>query len=204
MHYVFAQESGFFNNSFFDEYRCRRDGGDPTANSTEPNNCVTGSDYVYSVFATRSGDTELEEETGRSTTIGFVWDIMDNMSMSVDWYDIKLEGAVQDLSGGFLARREADCRLGETRDGQPVDGSSAECAFYLGLFERTGIDSVNDDEVIQYRTMPRNQAMQRTSGLDATWRYSIDTDRMGDFNLQLGWTHVLKLEQQAFPESEII
>ena len=203
MHYVFARESGFFNNGFFDEYRCRRDGGDPTASATEPNNC-TGSDYVYSVFATRSGSTQLEEETGRSTTIGFVWDVMDNMSLSVDWYDIKLEGAVRDISTAYLVRNEADCRLGETRDGQPVDTSSEQCAFFLSLIDRLPVDSINDGEVDEYRSLPFNQSMQRTSGLDTSWRYSIDTDRMGDFNLQLGWTHVLKLEQQEFPGSAIV
>lgn len=204
MHYVFARESGFFNNGFFDEYRCRRDGGDPTASVNEPDTCFEGTDYVYSVFATRSGSTELEEETGRSTTVGFVWDIMDNMSMSVDWYNIKLEGAVRDISTSYLVRNEADCRLGVTRDGQPVDTGSEACAFFLGLIDRLPANDVSDEKVDTYRSIPFNQSMQRTSGLDATWRYNIDTDRMGDFNLQLGWTHVLKLEQQEFPGSDIV
>src|SRR5690606_39119009 len=119
MHYVFAEESGFFQ-TVFDEYRCRRDGGDPTAASDAPNNCVNN-EYQYSVFGVRSGSHELEEETGKSSTIGFVWDIMDNMSMSIDWYSIKLEGAVRDISTGYLLRNEADCRLGVTRDGAAVD-----------------------------------------------------------------------------------
>ena len=202
MHYVFAEESGFFQ-TIFDEYRCRRDGLDPTADADEPNNCVDN-EYQYSSFGVRSGSHELEEETGTSTTVGFVFDITDAMSMSVDWYNIKLEGGVNDISTSYLLRNEADCRLGETRDGAAVDSNSEACQFFLGLVDRSDLNSVNDEEIEQFRSVPFNQSMQKTSGLDATWRYKIDTDRMGDFNLQLGWTHVLKLEEQEFPGSDVI
>lgn len=201
MHYVFAEESGFFQ-TVLDEYRCRRDGLDPTAAPDDPNNC-RDIEYTYSTAGVRQGSTELEEEEGKSTTIGFVWDVVDNMSVSVDWYDITLEGAVSDIDTGYLLRNEADCRLGQTRDGNPVDINSAGCQYFLSLVERTGVDSINDDEIEEFRSVPYNQAHIETSGIDAKWRYRIDTDRMGDFGLELGWTHVLKLEEQDFPGSDV-
>src|SRR3546814_11192221 len=82
MHYVFAQESGFFT-SVLDEYRCRRDGLDPKAAPTDPNNC-RDNDYVYTVFGLRSGSTELVEETGKSTTDGFVLGVITNMTVNVE------------------------------------------------------------------------------------------------------------------------
>ena len=201
MHYVYADESGFYQ-TVRDEYRCRRDGLDPTAPATDPNACVDN-EYNYSVFGLRSGSTELQEEEGDSTTIGFVWDVVDDMSISVDWYDITLEGGVSDIDTGYLLRNEADCRLGQTRDGSPVDGSSASCQYYLGLIDRLGVDDVNDNEIDQFRSVPFNQASVETSGIDATWRYQLDTDRLGDWDFQLGWTHVLKLEEQEFPGDAI-
>lgn len=206
MHYIFAQPSGFFLNGALDEYRCRRDGFDPNppAGSAQP--CGTGSDYTYSFAGVRQGNARLEEETGKSTTIGFVWDIIDNMSISVDYYKIKLESAVQDINSGYLFRKEADCRLGETRDGAAVDVNSAECQYFRGLVQRNGVDPDlgTDDEVVQFTSVPFNQAMQETSGIDATFRYRLDTDRLGNFDMGLTWTHVLKLEEQDFPGGEIV
>jgi iron complex outermembrane receptor protein len=198
MHYVFAQESGFFV-TVLDEYRCRRDGFDPTEAGGP---CNTG-DYTYSVFGTRQGSTELQEEEGRSATVGIVWDVTDSMSLSVDAYRIKLEGAVSDISTSYLLREEAACLLGTDRNGNPVDSGSSSCQFFTGLVERTGVDEVNDDEIDNYLSFPFNQSMLETSGIDAKWRYQLDTDRMGDFNFGLGWTHVLKLDEQEFPGDEI-
>lgn len=194
MHYVFADESGFFI-TVFDEYRCRRDGFDPTA----PNAPCAGSEYNYSVFGTRRGSTELEEETGTSMTAGFVWDITDDISVSVDYYKIELEGAVSDISTAYLFRNEADCLLGERRDGSPVDPNSAACQFFTGLVTRTGVDAINDDEIDTYLSLPFNQSLARTSGIDASLEYSLDTDRLGDFKFELGYSHVLTYDYEEFP-----
>ncbi|MBB3277212.1 MULTISPECIES: TonB-dependent receptor [unclassified Pseudoxanthomonas] len=201
MHYVFAEESGFFV-SVLDEYRCRRDGLDPNPPAGSPNPCG-GSAYTYSVFGTRQGSRDLQEEEGESATVGFVWDISDSMSISMDAYRIKLEGQVQDINPSYLLREEAACLLGTDRDGNAVDPNSADCAFFTGLVTRTGVDEINDDEIDSYSSFPFNQSMLRTTGIDARWRYHWDTDRWGDFNFGVGWTHVLKLEDEQFPGSGI-
>jgi iron complex outermembrane receptor protein len=195
MHYVFARESGFFVG-VVDEYRCRRDGLVVQDCNTDPN-------YAYQIRGNRSGNTELEEEKGKSATVGFVWDIVDNLSVSVDWYKIKLEGAVNDISTAYLLRNEADCLLGQRRDGTPVNGGSAECQYFTGLVQRVGSGPFTDDQIGEYRSFPINQSMTETSGIDATVRYRLDTDRYGNFDFNLGWTHVLKLEDQEFPGSDI-
>jgi len=199
MHYVFAQDSGFYV-TVLDEYRCRRDGLDPT---TPAGGCGSGTTYQYDVFGTRRGSRELREEEGKSATIGFVWDITDSMSVSMDAYRIKLEGAVNDISTSYLLREEAACLLGTDRDGNTVDRTSAGCQFFTSLVDRLGVDDINDDEIDTYLSYPFNQSMLETSGIDARWRYRLDTDRTGNFTFGVGWTHVLKLEEQEFPGSEI-
>ena len=202
MHYVFADTSGFFQ-TVFDEYRCRRDGLDPNPAPGEDNPCNTA-EYVYSVFGTRHGSAELEEETGESMTFGVVWDITDNMSLTADYYDITLENAVSDINTGYLLRNEADCRLGQERDGTPVDQDSASCAFYLGLVDRLPINDINDGEIDSFESIPFNQSFTETSGIDVTWNYDLDTDRWGNFGFGLAWTHVLKLRSQEFPGVAIV
>ena len=191
MHWVYADESGFFT-SIFDEYRFRRDGFDPNDNSEATN--AARADYVYQVSGTRSGDPALHEEEGTSTTAGLVWDVSDDLSVSVDWYKIRLEGSVADLRG-YLFREEASCLLGTDRNGNPVDTNSAACQHYIGQIDR---DSSDDDVVAEFATYPINQAMAETSGIDASVTYGLDTDRLGDFNFRLSWSHVLDNRDQLF------
>lgn len=198
MHYIYAEESGFYT-SIFDEYKCRLDGFDPR----DPSNPCSGAEYVYQVFGTRQGDKGLKAETGKSATAGVVWDMTDNMSLTVDYYNIELKDAVGDISG-LLFRNEADCLLGETRDGETVDPNSATCQFYTGLVEREDTGGLGDGGVVQFESFPINQSLNRTSGIDASWRYALDTDRLGNFEFDLSWTHVLKLEYMEFDGGEMI
>jgi iron complex outermembrane receptor protein len=201
MHYIYAEESGFFTG-VFDEYRCRRDFGGGAITEEQLDECRGDINYVYTVFGTRHGDPNLEAEKGKSTTVGLVWDPMDNMSFSLDYYNIELRDAVGDISG-LLFRNEADCLTGTDRDGNAVDPNSAFCQFYLGLVERAGVDDFNDDEVVQFESFPINQSLNRTSGLDASFTYEKETERYGNFNFSLQWTHVLELEFQEFDGSEL-
>ncbi|KAF1710066.1 TonB-dependent receptor [Pseudoxanthomonas kalamensis DSM 18571] len=196
MHYVYAGNSGFYT-SIRDQYLCRVDGIDPQSSD------CSGSDYVYQVFGTRKGSTELEEEEGTSFTAGLVFDVTDNMSVTVDYYKIKLEGAVSDISTDFLFRNEANCLLGTDTAGNPVDSNSAACEYYTSLVSRDYSD-LGDGKVDEYLSVPYNQSMQRTEGIDANWKYRMDTDRIGAFRFEIGYTHVLKLEEQEFPGSDIV
>ena len=197
MHYVFADESGFFSG-VFDEFKCRSDGFDPAA---IPPQC-TGLEYQYTAFGVRSGNTFLEEEEGESFTVGFVWDIIDGMSLTVDYYDIELEGIVDDISSGYILRNEAACRLGTDRDGNPVDGGSAFCQFILSSVERA-IGGPNDGDITQVTAGPINRAFEAVNGIDASLTYSHDTDRFGSFRYQLSWSHVLEQEEQEFADEDI-
>jgi len=194
MHYLYASLSGSFVN-VVDQYGCIQAGIDPKSAA-----CTSSAgDYYENVFSERKGNTSLIEETGRSYTLGAVWDITDGMSASVDYYDIRLNDAVADISTEYLLRNEAACLIGAAVDGSAVDPASASCQAYLAMVERNA-----EGEIEQIVRNPYNQAMLRTSGIDATWRYRIPTDRFGTFNLKAGYTHVLKLEEQEFPGDEII
>lgn len=188
MHFVFADESGFFA-TVFDEYACRQAGNTVTA-------CGNNATWNYSAFGVRSGNPELKEEEGKSYTFGFVWDIVDDLSLTVDYYNIELEGVVGDISSAYILQNEADCRLGVDRQGNPVDGSSPFCQFIIGSVTRT-IGGPNDGRIEQVTRGPINRSFLSNEGIDASLRYTLDTDRMGNFAFQLGWSHVL---DQKFAE----
>ncbi|WP_374601500.1 TonB-dependent receptor plug domain-containing protein [Arenimonas sp.] len=190
MHFVFAETSGFFQTSF-DEFACRNAGLTVTQ-------CGNSGVYNYSVFGTREGNPDLEEETGRSYTVGMVWDIVDNLALTVDYYNIELEGGVRDLSRSYILQNEADCRLGQDRQGNAVDGGSAFCQYITGFVTRT-VGGPNDGRLEQIDSIPINGSFISNEGIDASIRYTLDTDRMGNFGFQLGWSHVL---DQKFAEFE--
>ena len=189
MHYIFAEQSGFFSG-VFDEYTCRSSGQTVTQCGN------TNATYNYTAFGVRSGNPALQEEEGKSYTFGLVWDIMDNLSFSADYYSIELEGVVGDISSAYILQNEADCRLGVDRQGNAVDGSSAFCQFILSSVVRT-VGGPNDGRIEQVTRGPINRSFLSNEGIDASIRYQLDTDRMGEFAFQLAWSHVL---DQKFAE----
>jgi outer membrane receptor protein involved in Fe transport len=190
MHYIFAEESGFFQGTF-DEYACRNAGLTVTQ-------CGNSATYNYSVFGTRTGNPDLQEEEGSSYTVGFVWDIVDDLTVTVDYYSIELEGGVRDLSRSYILQNEADCRLGVDRQGNPVDGTSLFCQSIQAYITRT-VGGPNDGRLEQVDTQPINGSFLSNKGIDASMTYSLDTDRYGNFGFQLAWSHVL---DQKFAEFE--
>lgn len=203
MAFVFAQESGGYS-SVADYYRCRRDGLVPTTGTNNPCTTAAGNpnvnDYVYQIFSLREGSLDLGPEEGKSFTVGFVWDIIDGMSLSMDYYDIQLEGKVAFLTSAYLLRTEADCRLGKTEAGATVDPNSAQCQDFMRFVER---NPGNDDKINTFWTFPYNQALTETAGVDTAWNYRFGT-RWGNFSLRAGHTIVTKLRDQAYEGGEVI
>lgn len=192
MHYVFAEQSGSFS-SLLDEYACRSQG-------LSYNDCnVTGHPTIYSSFGIREGTPGLKEETGKSWTAGFVWDIVDNVSVSADYYSIKLEDQVGDITNAWILQQEADCRLGVQRDGSPADNplESSFCQDIMARITRYDLPGTPQDQrVEQIVRGPINRAYREVEGIDATFRYTLDTDRWGRFDTSLAYSHILDSQTQ--------
>ncbi|TQV85472.1 TonB-dependent receptor plug domain-containing protein [Aliikangiella coralliicola] len=213
MHYVYAAPSGYFAN-VTDQYLCRRD---QLAEITLPNgnldyNLCTlnasvdgvGLDGTYNIEGARQGSTFLEEEEGESATIGFVFDFTDDMSLTVDYYQIKLENAVRDRSRASLLEVEADCRLGVTTGGNSVDINSAECQNVLSLITRnTANGTITQEFIDSIVTGPINAALRETSGFDVAYNYRLVTDSIGDFAFRVNYNITDSDEDQQFAGDEV-
>jgi len=188
--WIYAGTTG--SNPFVDdEYLCRLNGI-----AAETPACSAA--FNYQTYMTQSSNPLLEEEKGKSTTLGVVWDVLPNMSASVDWYRIELEGRVQALSNSYYLEQEANCRLGQDRNGGAVDTNSQACQFYAGAVQRVVSDLNPDGRITRFATYPINASLMRTEGLDASLRYGLDLGGWGDLNLQAGYTHVLEFEIAQF------
>ena len=123
--------------------------------------------------------------------------------MSVDYFKIELDDSVSDISSGYLLRNEANCRLGQDRDGSAVDPNSAACQFFLSQVDRIA-SGPNAGNISEIRRLPVNQSFQGIDGFDASASYSFDTDRLGSYRLNLRYSHTLSQEFEEFPGDGVI
>ncbi|WP_057635563.1 TonB-dependent receptor domain-containing protein [Stenotrophomonas humi] len=206
MQMVFAEGAGSFSAAV-DQYACRAgvgvaDGLGPRSLGT----CQTtqADPTVYTIQTAVAGNSLLEEEKGTSYGFGFVWDVIDNMSVSVDYWRIKLEDQALQLTAATLLANEANCRLGSYPNGDGFEHSSdsAYCQNVYNLVQRSGGSTTGPIQRINSAYI--NAALSDKSGIDATYKYRLDTDRIGTFKLDLGYSLTLTDKYKQFEEDELI
>ena len=210
MQLVFAEGAASFS-TVLDEYSCRsgtglgQAPGSPSRTRAQCN--VSGDRTIYTTQTTIAGNPLLEEEKGTSWGGGLVWDIMDGMSMSVDYYRIELKDRATQLSSSFLLQNEANCRLGTLPNGSPSPNApgSAFCQNINSLITRQSAPGTAlDGRIDRINSAYINAAVTDTSGIDATYRYRWDTDRMGAFAIDLGYSVVLTDKSKQFETDDLI
>jgi outer membrane receptor protein involved in Fe transport len=93
--------------------------------------------------------------------------------VSVDYFDVKLDDQVQNLRVDNVLEDEADCRLGETPNGTPVDIDSPTCVDAIARVTRYPEGSLFEGEVQSVRVNPINIANESTDGIDIGLRYRL-------------------------------
>jgi len=196
MHYLFAEESGFFVFSR-DIWECRQDA------------IESGEEYnelacpLINPAGTRAGVLELEEEEGESLSVGFVYNPIRNFSIQIDYYEIEIENAVLDQSVTQWLRDEADCQLGVDTNGNAIDMNSTFCMDVLSRVTRFASFQGEIPDVDVVRVNPINSSFRKQTGFDAALDYVIETSSSGDFDFRVDYTHVLTDQRQLYAEDPI-
>lgn len=183
LHYVYAGE-GNDETSGTDYYRCRTE--EP---GTDFGDCSYSDEGI---IRTREGSRDLDPETSTSWTAGFVWSPIEGLDFTLDWFDIEMRDQVQDLRTDNVLQDEANCRLGRTPTGTPVDTGSPTCADAIARVVRLA-----DGGLYGVFVNPINVARERTSGLDLSTRARIPT-AIGEFTVAGGYTWVDKHDFQQY------
>lgn len=192
--YLYAGLSGS-SSSGTDYYRCRRD--EPGTGPDFVDDCSNG-DVGYN--GRSHGSTALKNETSKSYTYGFVYSPLKGLDITADYYIIKLNNEVEYQTTDAVLREEADCRLGQTPGGTPVDINSTKCQEIISRVVRNPANAANNPEgITSVLVVPINAAMDRTSGIDFNAHYKLETDRIGNFDFNLGYTYVATHDIQLFP-----
>jgi outer membrane receptor protein involved in Fe transport len=160
-----------------------------TAMGLDPTDFHPSDDPSATLFTegTFSGNPDLSEETASTWTVGMVLrpDFAPGLSLSLDWYDIEIEDAINTPEAEELAEL---C----------VDQPSLDNPFCASVTRDpdTGF-------IIFFTAHPDNVAKFRTAGLDVALDYRISTDKSGDFQVQLAGNYLDRLEFVSTPGAEV-
>ncbi|WP_266156444.1 TonB-dependent receptor plug domain-containing protein [Dyella silvatica] len=194
MNYIFASATNGYIPGLTDYYRCRV-AGQAFGNCDFNNQSINYTSY---------GSTKLKAENARSFSYGLVWSPNTQLDVSVDYYKIRINNEVTNLSADGVLRDEADCRLGQTQGGQPIDITSAQCQSTLARVQRNPAGGIDPLTATRIFVNPINAASERTSGIDASGNYRWNTAGYGDFALRVNYSLVLTHDYQQFPGGVVL
>lgn len=193
MGYVFSTGSKFFN-SYEDVYNCRKAQGDNYTNCNPPYNSVQ-------VTGFQNGNKDLKYITAKSFGFGGVWSPTSKFNLKADYYRVKINNEVSSYDPTTILNKEADCRLGHTRGGTPVDGNSPACQQFESQVGRNPANApINPGGLNTITTYPINIANEMVSGITTSAEYKIDAGRFGDFTFDADYNTTLKHVYKQFPD----
>jgi iron complex outermembrane recepter protein len=185
MNYIYKARGTGYYSSTTDYYRCGQT-GQPLA-GCEFLNVSPGADYV------QYGSADLKPEKGKSYGAGIVWSPSSAFDASVDYWNIRIDDLVTNLSADQLLRDEAACRLG----GQDIN--SPTCVDALARITRFAANSpVRPGEIKEIRVNPINAAQQESSGIDVSAKYALRTSAWGIFTLRGNYSKTLTRRSRQF------
>lgn len=149
--------------------------------------------YEDSYDGIYSGNLNLKEEEGEFWNVGLVANITDNADLTVDWWNIKLEGAVKNISTDEMLDDSSYNKTGQYSNcvDMPEVG-------YLTEFDDDGIENI-----ACMRKGPINSAYEASEGIDASFNYLFPETAAGEFKFKLAASYLLKKEYQEKIGDEI-
>ncbi len=189
LNYVF-RGPGNTHPSATDYYLCRTE---------EPDEDIGDCSYADTgIVSRRTGNPNLRPETSKSFNGGVFWQPTGNINFSVDYFRVKMNGQVRDIDIDRLLRTEADCRIGTTSAGTPVDTNSPTCVDTLARVSRYAGGALAG-QLQSVHVNPINIAEESTDGIDFSAHFRVPTESAGTFSLGLNYTYVLNHTIRQYP-----
>ncbi|WP_068547859.1 TonB-dependent receptor plug domain-containing protein [Thalassotalea crassostreae] len=131
---------------------------------------------TQSTGGTIGGSATVKEETADTFSAGFVWQVTDGLSMTVDYYDITVEDAIATTSRSTVLSRCFDVAPGE------FDASCTDASGQIGAI-RDANGALTD-----VNSGTSNENDYETSGIDLEVSYSVEFGP-GTFTADVIWNH---------------
>ncbi|MEW6992362.1 TonB-dependent receptor plug domain-containing protein [Colwelliaceae bacterium 6441] len=182
-HYLFKErEDGYYNGGLTDYYACRSDSEENFNDGCLDFNTTDLSGYTARYQG--QGNPKLKEEEGDTVNIGLVYEPLENLNISVDYFEISLENEIIEETATSVLLGEANCRLGRNNSGnETFDINSAECQRFISQVVRD-----EDGYVDEIKPGYVNRTSSKMSGYDVKSNYRLNTENFGDFRFELAYT----------------
>lgn len=192
----------FGSNGFFtsdtDYYLCRVAGYGPNTYQNCPQ-------YNSQFFGNNGSSANLQNVTAKTLTYGLVYSPIEKLNLSLDYQRVQIKNEVTQLSIDQLLQDEADCLIGHTTGGAPIDSNSPSCQLYESLVQRSPANAItNPNSLISVTTYPINASTESESGLIAKASYQFDLGRFGTLGLYGNYYVEFKHLFQQFPGDPVI
>ena len=135
-----------------------------------------------SIGVTTGSNVALEEEEGENFNIGAVWEAMDDFTVTLDYYNIKLENIVSQPSAQFMINQ----------------------CFSTGTRFCDNVARTPQGLIAGVSATAQNLSLQEIKGADLTFRYGVETDGIGKFDLKAEFAWVDSLETQFDETSAVV
>lgn len=161
------------------------DQGGPQSNPASQYNSVVG------------GSTELQPEEADTLTAGFIFtpSFAEGLTLSVDWYDIEIEKAIQGVQPETTL---VQC----IQTGNPLFCDSINRGLNDSLWLGQARLAEGEGSAVDERST--NIGFLATSGVDVEITYNFDIGDLGTINIANIAGFVLSFEQEEFPGAGVI
>jgi outer membrane receptor protein involved in Fe transport len=197
-----------------------RDGAPPTfyQPGTDSSPGVVGAnDYAYNVFGAPNffpfvigvteGNRDLDSESANTTTAGVVLSPIDGLTLSIDWYEIKLNSAIGIPGHDVVYQQCLDARFNPLIGDAPGSHSGAELAAanpFCALIQREYLGGAplapgNFGADRRYDAQYINQGGIHTEGIDLQVDWGI-----GNFNVNFVANYLDHIQVAPFPGAAFI
>ncbi|WGL16181.1 TonB-dependent receptor [Microbulbifer bruguierae] len=161
-------------------------------------NCYDGENFTgtcssYTVNYTRRGIDDLEEEKGNDVGFGIVFTPTNNVSVSADWYKVRLEDLVLTESAYSVMDYEWQCANGA------IPGGSQFCQ---NIRDRVIRDA--SGRVTSIIVEPQNHEYREVEGLDIRASARFESKQYGNFGVGMVYVNTLSHEWLQFAGDEPI
>ena len=170
-----------------DTQLCEQNGG-TKGQVTDPspadgfNECTTA---IISTPLLIGSNTALEEEEGTNYGFGVVWNILDDLAITVDYYNVELEGIVVAPTAQFIL---------DNSNLFPANSIQRDVSAVLPT-NPGGLDLVV--------SAAQNLSIRESDGIDFLLEYNLETNRWGRFDVDFSISHVLDIKQRFSPVSPL-